>query len=724
MARAVALLAALLALSGCGPVVAIGAAVGVAAGSGGGGGGGSGGGTAVVVPGPAATISFATDPTDVAAGASVAPAVEVIVTDALGNLPDDVPGPVTLALAANPGGATLFGTLAASPSGGVARFADVRLVKAAAGYRLAASLGSLPSTTSRAFAVGPGPAAALAFVAQPGSVTAGASISPAPAVRTFDAFGNTTAAPAAGLGVSIAVNPAGGALGGAQVVAISGGTATFPLLTIDRSGAGYRLAATAPGVAPATCGTFDVAPDAPVALTFLAQPSNVEVRSVMAPPVRVAYEDRFGNRVTNAGGAVAVALSGGAPGAALSGTLSVTPSGGVATFSTLSVDTVAPGYALVASAGGFSVTSRAFAVAAAPASKLALLVEPSATTAGATIAPAVTVATVDSLGVVVSGTAQVSLALGANPGGATLSGGGAVATAGGIATFASLSLERAAAGYTLVATSSGLTSATSAPFDVAAGAPVRLRFVVEPVFAEPGGVIVPPIQVAVEDAPGHGVATPATTVSIALGPSPPAPATLSGTSATATIAGVATFPDLTLDLPGSGYRLVASASGLASATSSAFDVTPAPPPVTFAIVPRSGRTVHEFMPATPAAFTGHTEPAAGFLGTSPPVAAVPTPTSGGGDVAVAYTVSDSESNFVWIDVEYSAGGGPFRPATAAAGSERTFAVASTPGGAAHAFTWDAAGDLGAGTFSVVVRARAAAAEAGPLATTGAFTVTN
>ncbi len=77
--------------------------------------------------------------------------------------------------------------------------------------------------------------------------------------------------------------------------------------------------------------------------------------------------------------------------------------------------------------------------------------QPTTGVVGTPLAPPVTVQVRDTTGTVVAG-AQVTLALGANPGGATLAGGGPLPTGlDGIATFASLSLDRVGIGYTLVA---------------------------------------------------------------------------------------------------------------------------------------------------------------------------------------------------------------------------------------------------------------------------------
>ena len=53
-----------------------------------------------------------------------------------------------------------------------------------------------------------------------------------------------------------------------------------------------------------------------------------------------------------------------------------------------------------------------------------------------------------------------------NPGDGTLTGTATVAAVNGVATFANLAITLPGAGYTLQATSPGVTSATSQPFDI------------------------------------------------------------------------------------------------------------------------------------------------------------------------------------------------------------------------------------------------------------------
>ncbi len=77
------------------------------------------------------------------------------------------------------------------------------------------------------------------------------------------------------------------------------------------------------------------------------------------------------------------------------------------------------------------------------------------------------VAIEDSLGnTVTSASGAITVAIGSNPGGGTLSGAATEAASGGVATFSTLALDKAGSGYTLTATLSGLTRALSDSFSV------------------------------------------------------------------------------------------------------------------------------------------------------------------------------------------------------------------------------------------------------------------
>ena len=191
------------------------------------------------------------------------------------------------------------------------------------------------------------------------------------------------------------------------------------------------------------------------------------------------------------------------------------------------------------------------------------------------IAPAVKVAVVDSAGKIVTGYgSSVTLAIGTNPSGGTLRGTVQVAAVDGVATFNDLSIDKAGGGYHLVASASGLADASSQPFDVTAPAPTatHLTFIVQPSNTAAGSAMSPAPQVSAVDSTGAVVAGFGGTISLAIGTNP-AGGTLSGATSATAANGVATFSGMSIEKAGSGYTLVASASGLTGASSSSFNVT-------------------------------------------------------------------------------------------------------------------------------------------------------
>src|SRR5262249_27356579 len=94
--------------------------------------------------------------------------------------------------------------------------------------------------------------------------------------------------------------------------------------------------------------------------------------------------------------------------------------------------------------------------------------QPTNAAANAAISPPVTVKIEDGFNNVETGdnTDQVTMAIGANPGGGTLNGTNPVTVSAGIATFSNLSINQPGNGYTLAASSGSLTSATSAAFNI------------------------------------------------------------------------------------------------------------------------------------------------------------------------------------------------------------------------------------------------------------------
>jgi hypothetical protein len=108
------------------------------------------------------------------------------------------------------------------------------------------------------------------------------------------------------------------------------------------------------------------------------------------------------------------------------------------------------------------------------------------------------------------------------------------------------------------------------------GNPAQLDFLQQPGTAVAGQAMAPPITIAVQDANGNTVLNSSATVTIALGNNQ-AGGTLGGPTAVDAINGVASFGGLSVDRVGTGYTLVATASGgIHSATSAGFGVVPGP----------------------------------------------------------------------------------------------------------------------------------------------------
>jgi alpha-tubulin suppressor-like RCC1 family protein len=325
------------------------------------------------------------------------------------------------------------------------------------------------------------------------------------------------------------------------------------------------------GAAIACGGGGPTQPAAATKLVFTVQPSNATAGVGIAPAG--ASQDASGNTVASATNAVTITLGTNPVGGTLSGTATVNAVNGVARFSGLTIDKAGTGYTLAASSGTLtSATSAAFTIGPAAAATLAFTVQPpSSGTAGAAITPTVAAAIQDSFGNGVP-SATVTLALGTNPGGGTLSGSTAVSAANGVASFPSLSIDKAGSGYALVASSGALTSAASATFIITPAAATKLVFTVQPPsLAERGQPIAPAVAVAIQDAFGNTAASSADPVMLSIGTNPGG-GTLSGTTTVNASAGITTFADLSIDRSGSGYTLVAVSGTLTSATSAAFGI--------------------------------------------------------------------------------------------------------------------------------------------------------
>src|SRR5262249_36849232 len=150
-------------------------------------------------------------------------------------------------------------------------------------------------------------------------------------VTVVDAFGNAVPPSTATISIALGNNPAGATLLGTTGVNASGGVAHFLDLAIRTSGQGYTLQASSPGLGTALSSAFDIGVGSSAALVFLTGPSNATAGAPISPAVRVGVTDAYGNLVTSASDAVAIALSSNPGSATLSGTTSASAISGIAT---------------------------------------------------------------------------------------------------------------------------------------------------------------------------------------------------------------------------------------------------------------------------------------------------------------------------------------------------------------------------------------------------------
>jgi hypothetical protein len=204
-----------------------------------------------------------------------------------------------------------------------------------------------------------------------------------------------------------------------------------------------------------------------------------------------------------------------------------------------------------------------------PPVRLEVESQPTAAAPGTVVTPPLRVAIVDANGnLVESSTAAVTLSLADGPQFGEVGGTLTVNAVDGIARFDDLSFSRPGS-YTLTAASEGLTAVTAHAIAVS-GTPMAASFIFTSPPAEATGVLAP-VTVTVIDQFGDPFTDFDGNVDLALGNNPSG-ASLLGTLSVAAVDGVATFSNLLVTVPGSGYTLIASASGLSPVASQPFEV--------------------------------------------------------------------------------------------------------------------------------------------------------
>ena len=238
-------------------------------------------GTFAVVPTAASQLVITTQPpSSVTVGQPFGLAVTV--EDRYDNVETGYVGSVTVALAANPGGARLVGVTTVAVAQGVATFDGLTLSRVGNGYTLQATSQALAPAITDPFNVVPAAGGRATSLDTPSqiAITAGpSSTSPATAGSTFtvavaleDSQGNVQTDYSGTVAIALASGPAGAPLGGTLTVQVDQGIATFSDLALDMAAGGYTLQVSSSGLPSITTGSFTVAPAAASQLVVTAQP--------------------------------------------------------------------------------------------------------------------------------------------------------------------------------------------------------------------------------------------------------------------------------------------------------------------------------------------------------------------------------------------------------------------------------------------------------------------
>ena len=527
-----------------------------------------------VTPGAFAGLTVVTQPST-ATGGDLLPRIQAAAVDAAGNPLPTVDSAFSITLTAGTGtaGAHLIGRNGEYSVHGVVTFDSIVIDSAGTGYTLTISQVSMGSVTTQPFDVAIGPAAGLLFLDTVPNTPYATTLAPVN-VAIVDHGGNTVTSSSAP--VTIAVDTI---IGNHQLAPLgtltrnaAAGVAHFTDLSLNHSSYISEFVASSPGLRQAWSTGFTVTAGPPVAVSFSTQPTDIASRIEF--PLSVAIVDAAGETAVTSQASITMRIdpASGTAGASLFGSQTVPTVHGTARFPDLSVDRAGSAYTLVATATALAPdTSVAFSVVPGAPLAAAILTHQSSLRAGDPPVTPLVAGIVDAGGnIVTSSTAPITVTVEVTPG--VLRGTSTRNAVGGVATFADLTVTTVGA-YNYAVTSPGLSWSESLQFTVTPGLPGVLNLNGQPA-STIAGVPLTPLRVEIRDTLGNlaSTATNPVTVGILSGTGSSG-ASLGGTTTRAAVAGVASFPDVSIAQAGTAFRLTASAAGLAGATTLPFDIT-------------------------------------------------------------------------------------------------------------------------------------------------------
>ena len=301
--------------------------------------------------GATAIVKIAGDLQSGVVNAALGTAPRVRLVDQFGN--PVVGASVTFAVTA--GGGSAGGASQATDTGGVATVGSWTLGTGAGANALAATAGALSETFTATGVAGP--ATQIAPFAGNGQSTVVNTILPTPpAVIVRDQFNNPVS------GAAVTFVPSGnGSASGASQTTDSAGVATVGSWRLDSIAGTNTLAATSSSLTASFTAT-GLAGAATQLLKTAGDGVTAVVGALVGPAPTVQARDQFGNPVP--GLTVSFAVTGGA--GTVTGATDTTSASGVASVGSWTLDTIAGGNALTATAGSLSAVFTATGVPAAP----------------------------------------------------------------------------------------------------------------------------------------------------------------------------------------------------------------------------------------------------------------------------------------------------------------------------------------------------------------------
>ncbi len=390
---------------------------------------------------------------------------------------------------------------------GLITFDNVAINRTGNGYEIRAGATGFNSVNTLPITITPGNPHQLNFQVQPSTVIAGQPIFPPVVVRIEDAFGNLTNSSAA-VDLSLAADPSGEAsLDGNTSTAVDG-VASFPSLSVDRSGSGFLLEANSTDLLLATSEAFDVLASAPVSIA-LTGPAE-QIAGEFVGNFTLTILDGFGNP-TIAPSPVSFDLSSDATGSAVfepAGPVTIATGDGSAefTFSNTRAEATTVTASFASGAIDLGSADHVVSIMPAQAERLAFLDQPATATAGVIFPEPVTVEVQDQFDnqVASDNTTIVEIALLDSDGDPLgLTGTLAVVVSEGVATFSDLTSTTAGNDFRLTASAIDLTGADSDPFDINSAPGTALEFQFIPDQLVSGLTMTPPLEVRVVDSFGN-----------------------------------------------------------------------------------------------------------------------------------------------------------------------------------------------------------------------------